>query len=59
VLSTIRAAYFSAQLLFDETFAKPDVFPAVVNCSVAALSVFYFTVFMWSLIFSQLRTLLT
>jgi len=48
----------SAPLLFDEMFAQPDVF-AVVNCTVVALSVFYSTVLMLSLIFLQLRTALT
>jgi len=33
----------SARLLFNEAFAKPDVF-LVVNCPVAVLSVFYSTV---------------
>jgi len=31
---------FSARVLFDETFAQPDVI-AVVDCPVVALSVFY------------------
>jgi len=40
---------FSARLLFDETFERPDVF-AVLNCPVVVLSVFYSTVIMRSLI---------
>ena len=39
---------FSARLLFDETFARPDVF-AVVNCPVVALGVLYSAVIMCSL----------
>ena len=44
---------FSDRKLFDKTFAWPDVF-AVVSCRVLALSVFYSTVLMRSLIFLQL-----
>jgi len=49
---------FSANLLFVETFAQPDV-SAVVNCPVAVLSLFCSTVLMRSLIFSQSQTALT
>jgi len=44
-MSAISAteATFSARLLFDKTFAQPDVL-AVVKCPVIALSVFYSTV---------------
>jgi len=37
----------------DKTFTQPDVF-AVVNCSVVALSVFYSTVLMRSLLILKL-----
>jgi len=42
----------------DKTFTQPDVF-AVVNCSVVALSVFYSTVLMRSLLILKLWTALT
>jgi len=45
--------HISARLLFDETFAQPDVF-AVVNGPVVVLSVFYSTVLMRNLTFLQL-----
>jgi len=41
---------FSFGLLFDETFAHPDIY-AVVNCHVLALSVFYSSSFTCSVIF--------
>jgi len=44
LLRIATAHTFSARLLFDETFAQPDVF-AVVNCPAVALSVFCSTVF--------------
>jgi len=37
-------------MLFEDTLAQLDVFP-IVNCPVVALSVFYSTVLMHSLIF--------
>ena len=55
---TIQAHTFSARLLFDETFAQPDVC-TVANCSVTAFSVFCSSVVMRSLIFLQLVTALT
>jgi len=49
---------FSAQLLFNETFAQSDVF-AIVNCPVVTLSVFYSTVLMRGRMFLRLWIVLT
>jgi len=57
MVSAIPTAYgayitVSARLLFDKTFAQPDVF-TVVNVPIGALSVFYSTVLMPCLEFFQ------
>jgi len=53
LISAIQPYTFSARLLYDGTFALPDVV-AIVNCPVVALNVFYSTVVIGSLIFLQL-----
>jgi len=58
VCSPFKARTFSARMLFDETFARSDVF-AVLNCPVVVLSVFYSIILRRSLIFLQLWTALT
>jgi len=57
-VSAITAAYLLWWKAIDETFAQPGVF-AVVNCPVVALSVFYSTALMRSLICLRLWTALT
>ena len=53
VRQTVQSHAFYARLLvFGDTLAQPHF--AVVNCSEAVISVFYFPVLMCSLIFLQL-----